>query len=227
MTALKVEISARHVHLTESDAKILFPGGIDIRKRLSIDSEYVLNQKVEIFTNNTDRRKAVLTASVLGPFRKSSQLEISRTDALFLGIDAPERLSGDLENAPQVFIRTEHGTISVPVIIPIKHVHVPVDSHFIFHAKLDVKINSHRGEFLLRNIPIRPTEHCYMPTFHVDTDEGNCFGIDETTEASILLPDPITSMINVNSHYTSEAMKKFAEWREGWNFFFSPPTFKV
>ena len=87
-----VETSARHVHVTQEDLEVLFGKGYQLTKKkdLSQPGQYASNEKVTIVGP-----KKEMTASILGPVRSASQVEISLTDARTLGIAAPVRESGD------------------------------------------------------------------------------------------------------------------------------------
>ena len=88
-----VETSARHVHVTQEDLEVLFGKGYQLTKKkdLSQPGQYASNEKVTIVGP-----KKEMTASILGPVRSASQVEISLTDARTLGIAAPVRESGDI-----------------------------------------------------------------------------------------------------------------------------------
>ena len=90
---VEIEVSARHVHLTQSDFEILFGKGTTMtpKRDLSQPGQFASNEKVTIVGP-----KKEMTASILGPVRSASQVEISLTDARTLGIAAPVRESGDI-----------------------------------------------------------------------------------------------------------------------------------
>jgi propanediol utilization protein len=117
---LVYECSARHVHLTEHAWSLLFDDALPDRKKgLSVGTETALNQK--IFIPSLSK-----TASVLHPLRPYSQLEVSEDEHLSMFGWVGRRSSGDLAGAPSVEIIGNTGvSISIPVIVPINHVHVP------------------------------------------------------------------------------------------------------
>ncbi len=88
-----VETSARHVHVSQEDLEILFGKGYELTKKkdLSQPGQYACNEKVTIVGS-----KKEMAASILGPVRPASQVEISLTDARSIGVDAPVRESGDV-----------------------------------------------------------------------------------------------------------------------------------
>ena len=88
-----VETSARHVHVTQEDLETLFGKGYELTKKkdLSQPGQYACNEKVTIVGS-----KKEMAASILGPVRPETQVELSLTDARSIGVDAPVRESGDI-----------------------------------------------------------------------------------------------------------------------------------
>ena len=93
-----IGISARHVHLSEQDLEVLFGKGAKLTpyKPLSQPGQFASVECVDIITS----RGMLRGVRILGPVRKETQVEISKTDCYTLGIDAPVRASGDIEGTP-------------------------------------------------------------------------------------------------------------------------------
>ena len=93
-----VETSARHVHLTESDFKILFgnEATLTVKKNLSQPGQYACEERVSI----VGPKKEISGVSILGPFRSASQVELSATDARSIGLPIVIKESGDLRGTP-------------------------------------------------------------------------------------------------------------------------------
>ena len=99
-----IGISNRHIHLTEEHFKILFPNEtIEPLKPLKQPGEFASKQTVTLVGPKGEIKRA----RILGPLRKASQVEISKTDARTIGIQAPIRLSGNLKDAVEITIRSE------------------------------------------------------------------------------------------------------------------------
>ena len=88
-----VETSARHVHVTQEDLETLFGKGHELTKKkdLSQPGQFACEEKVTIVGS-----KKEMKASILGPVRPETQVELSLTDARSIGVDAPIRESGDV-----------------------------------------------------------------------------------------------------------------------------------
>ena len=88
-----VEISARHVHVTQATLETLFGAGHTLtnKKDLSQPGQFACEEKVTVVGP-----KGSLKASILGPCRPADQVELSLTDARTIGVVAPIRESGDV-----------------------------------------------------------------------------------------------------------------------------------
>ena len=93
---IEVEASGRHVHLSREDIDNLFGVGYKLTpvKDLSQPGQFVCKERVTLIGKKGNIDNVV----VLGPERKETQVEISKTDSVILGVDTPVRLSGDISN---------------------------------------------------------------------------------------------------------------------------------
>ena len=84
-----IGVSARHVHLTQEHVEVLFGPGYQLTKKKELmGGQFASNEQVTIVGL---KLRAIENVRILGPCRKASQVEISKTDALKLGIKAPVR----------------------------------------------------------------------------------------------------------------------------------------
>jgi len=99
---IRISVSVRHAHLSKADVEALFGQGYVLteKSRLHLDSDYSSNETVNLI----GPRGRVDNVRVIGPERKRTQVEISRTEEFKLGIDAPIRESGDLDGTPGVIL---------------------------------------------------------------------------------------------------------------------------
>ena len=124
---VEIEVSARHVHLTQSDFEILFGKGKTMtpKRDLSQPGQYLAAERVDII----GPKRKMTNVAVLGPVRKDTQVELSRSDCIALGVKAPLRESGDVAGSGQIRIEGPCGAIDIPqgVIVAHKHIHVPTE----------------------------------------------------------------------------------------------------
>ena len=108
---IPVGVSARHLHLSREHLDALFGKGYELtkKKELSQPGQYASEETVDIMTT----KGAFTRGRILGPVRKETQIEISLTDSLKLGITPPIRDSGNLEGSPGVVLVGPNGTITL------------------------------------------------------------------------------------------------------------------
>lgn len=118
-----VVIQHRHVHLSEKDAKKLFGKDckFEIRKKIGHRGQGIFTQTVNIIGDNG----IFEDVCVIGPWRSKTQVELSSSDAVAVGIDAPVRISGDLARSGSCVIKGPLGEINAraSVIIAARHLH--------------------------------------------------------------------------------------------------------
>jgi putative phosphotransacetylase len=175
---LPVEVSARHIHLSQKDADKLFGKKYKLRrfKNLSQTGEFAAAEKVKIFSPHS----TTMDLRVLGPMRKETQVELSLTDAIKLGIVAPIVLSGDLKKVkPILEVRGPKGKIMAKAIVAKRHLHC----NLVVAKKLGIKngqkvkieIVGERG-LIFDNVIARVAPD-YNLSCHLDTDEANACGL--------------------------------------------------
>jgi propanediol utilization protein len=174
---LVVHISARHCHLTQADTEVLFGPGYQLTpmRRLYQDTDFASNETVAVVG---PRQRMIPGVRILGPCRKFSQVELSFTDAISLGIDVPVRLSGDIEGTPGCLLVGPKGVLELKqgVIRAERHVHMgPRDAEFYGVKHLDrmnMRVDSPCPS-TLEGLLVR-THPDWKLEVHIDTDEANC-----------------------------------------------------
>lgn len=171
-----VETSARHIHLTKEAVEALYGKGAEltVKKMLSQPGQFACaNEKITLVGP-----KGNLAVSVLGPERKSNQVELSYTDARALGLaGVPVRESGDTAGTPGLKLVGPAGEITIDegVIIAKRHIHMtPADAEaFGVQDKqvVKVKINSERS-LIFDDVVVRVNPN-FALAMHIDTDECN------------------------------------------------------
>ncbi len=170
---IPVELSARHVHLSEQDAIALFGAPLTSARELSQPGQFLCNERVRLVGP-----KGVLdNVAVLGPSRGDSQIEISQTDARTLGIAAPVRQSGNIDGTPGIILTSSKNVIALErgVIVAARHIHMaPEDAKRFGVADKDtvsVRLSSERP-VVLEDVLIRVNPN-FCLAMHIDSDEGN------------------------------------------------------
>ncbi|MBR3150608.1 MAG: phosphate propanoyltransferase [Erysipelotrichaceae bacterium] len=183
-----VEISARHVHVTQQDLETLFGKGHELTpvKDLSQPGQYAAAEKVTIVGS-----KGSLSARILGPVRKASQVEVSLTEARQLGEKALIRESGDLAGTSGIKLVGPAGEVVLEegLIAAKRHIHMtPKDAEYYGvenGQNVKVRIESTERSLIFDDIVIRVSDS-YALAMHIDTDEANAAGISGSTKGTIL-----------------------------------------
>ena len=173
---LVVNISARHVHLNQEALETLFGKGaqLTVLKPLYQEGAFAAEQAVTVFG---PRQQMIAHVRVLGPLRDYSQVELAFTDARFLGIDAPVRLSGDHRDTPGCFLVGPAGGLELRsgVIRAARHVHLsPSEAQYYGVRAGDLMrlvVESEQGG-ALDGLICRISDREKLEV-HLDTDEGN------------------------------------------------------
>ncbi|XBS68170.1 phosphate propanoyltransferase [Acerihabitans sp. KWT182] len=168
-------VSNRHLHLTLQDYERLFPGRpLMCKKELYQPGQFASEQTVDL----AGPKGTLKNVRILGPLRERSQVEISRTDARVLGIDAPLRLSGDLQGTPGIRLVSANGELDLPygVIVAKRHIHMsPLDA-LLFGLKqgdrVRVALRGTGRRLIFDDVAVRVGEHMRLE-MHIDTDEAN------------------------------------------------------
>ena len=184
-----VEISARHLHLSQEHLDILFGAGHQLtnKKDLSQPGQFACEEKVEVVG-----AKGSLKMSVLGPVRPETQVELSLTDARSIGVKAPVRESGVVAGSGACKLVGPCGEVDLTegVMAAKRHIHMTpedaekagiVDKQIV---KLSVKSE---GRSLIFDDVVARVSPKYATAAHLDTDEANAAGISGTVEGEIIL----------------------------------------
>ncbi len=184
-----VEISARHVHLSEEHLAILFGEGHTLTnlKELSQPGQYATEERVSIKGPKSQMDRVI----ILGPTRPETQIEVSATDARALGISAPIRMSGDIKDSAPITLIGPAGTVELDegVIVAKRHIHLSDTEALEFgledHQKVSVRIDTDERSLTFDDVIVRVNPN-FRAAMHIDTDEGNAAGIAGSTQGLII-----------------------------------------
>ena len=170
-----IGVSDRHIHLTQEDLEILYGPGYQLTKKKELmGGQFASNELVTIVGL---KLRAIENVRILGPCRKKSQVEISATDALKLGVKAPVRESGDIAGSAPIALVGPKGALYLKegCIVAARHIHMsPADAKAAGVHDGDyvsVKADNERGT-IFNNVKIRVDES-FTLEMHIDTDEAN------------------------------------------------------
>jgi len=179
---LPVEVSARHLHLCKKDLEVLFGLGYELKvlKQLSQPHDFACQETISIRNNS----HILENVRIVGPLRERTQVEVSKTDAVLLGLNAPVRLSGNLEGSAPVTLQGPVGKVELPEGLIVARRHLHCSTQEAKEAKLksgslvSVEIKGERA-LTFHCVEVRVGDD-YKMCLHLDTDEGNAAGINRT-----------------------------------------------
>lgn len=174
-----IGVSARHIHLTKEHVEALFGAGYQLTKKKDLmGGQFAANETVTIVGL---KLRAIENVRILGPVRSVSQVEISATDAVKLGIQVPVRESGDIADSAAIAVIGPKGALYLAegCIIAMRHIHMsPRNAK---EAKVQngdlvsVKVDNDKG-VIFNNVKVR-VDDSFTLEMHIDTDEANASNI--------------------------------------------------
>ncbi len=174
-----VGISNRHIHLSQEHIEALFGVGYSLTKMkdLSQPGQFACEETVTLI----GPKGTIPGVRILGPARKSSQVELSSTDTFKLGVKPPVRDSGKIEGTPGIDVEGPKGLVHLEqgVIIAARHLHMTPEDALKYSLEdgqhVQAIVQGPRGG-VLEKVLVRVNPD-YSLDLHVDTDEGNAFGL--------------------------------------------------
>ena len=184
-----VEISARHVHVSEEHLEILFGKGYKLtpKKDLSQPGQFACEERVTV----VGPKKELAGVSILGPCRKATQIELSLTDARSIGVKAPIRESGDVAGSGACKLVGPAGEVEITegVIAAKRHIHMTTadaEKYGITDSQIvSVKIPTEGRSLVFGDVVARVSDS-YALAMHLDTDEANAAAIPGSCIGEIL-----------------------------------------
>lgn len=170
-----IGVSQRHVHLSRKDLDILFGEGFELTKKKTLmGREFASDQFVTLVGPSL---KSIEKVRVLGPVRKDTQVEISKTDTFILKVSPPVRPSGQIEGSERLVLVGPCGSVYLNegVIIANRHIHLDPE----YAAANDISDNEYVDvvvegikptRFYDVQVRVRDDFRCEM---HIDTDDAN------------------------------------------------------
>lgn len=186
---IPIAVSARHCHLRQQTVEELFGEGYELTPRNS------LSQPGQFAARETVRavgpEGTVENVRILGPVREYDQVEIARTDEFELGVDAPVRCSGAIEQTPGVVLEGPAGRVQLRrgLISPWRHIHMsPEDAEAFGVADRDrvaVAVDTDERDLAFGDVLVR-VDPDFELEMHIDTDEANAAGLERRAEGALV-----------------------------------------
>jgi len=189
---IPIAVSARHIHLTQETVEQLFGKGYQLTERnpLSQPGQFAANETVTLI----GPKNQIENVRILGPTRSIDQVEVSRTDEFFLGVDAPVRESGKIKNTPGFTLQGPEGKVILKegLICAWRHIHMTPQDAEAFGVKdrdvVNVEVNQGERSLTFGNVLIRVSPK-YKLEMHIDTDEANAAEIGRNVSGMLSRTD--------------------------------------
>lgn len=172
---IPVAVSARHAHVSKEHIQILFGRGYELKPRnpLSQPGQFAAEETVNII----GPRRCITGVRILGPARSSTQVELSVTDGISLGLKLHVRDSGDIAGSHGLTLAGPEGCVHIPegVIAARRHLHLSTDdaSRLKLTDKQVISVRARtKRPATLEDILVRVSGDFSME-LHLDTDEAN------------------------------------------------------
>jgi len=186
---IPVGVSVRHVHLSKDHLEKLFGPGAELHpmRKLYQPGAFSAQETVGLIGPKTRLLERV---RILGPLRKRTQVEVAKTDAIFLGVNAPVRLSGDIKGSAPITIVGPKGVIELEdgCIRAMRHIHMnPKEAEYLGLRNGDmVKLRvGGPTAVTFEHVVVRVDKGLHLEV-HLDTDEGNVADIGCGQEVEII-----------------------------------------
>lgn len=184
-----VGVSNRHIHLSTEDLETLFGKGYQLTpiKDLSQPGQFACKEQLTIVGPSL---RPIEGVRVLGPVRKASQVEISRTDSFTLKVKPPVRESGDIAGSAPITIIGPKGTVTLKegCIIANRHIHMSDEEGKAFGLNdgdyVTVEVNGERRTTFY-DVQVRVNK-AFRLEMHIDTDDANAAGIGNGAKVKII-----------------------------------------
>lgn len=185
---IKIGVSQRHIHLSQEDLETLFGKGYKLTvKKYLMGREFASNEVVTLVGPSL---KAIENVRVLGPVRKNTQVEISRTDTFILKVSPPVRPSGDVAGSEKIVIVGPCGSVYLKegVIIANRHIHLTPEyaeeNGIKDNDYVDVEVEGIKPtRFYDVQVRVRDDFNVEM---HIDTDDANSAGLKNGSKVKII-----------------------------------------
>ena len=186
---IPIALSNRHLHISREHLDILFGKGYELTKLkdLKQPGQYAAEEKVDL-----EGPKGIIKGvRILGPVRKTTQIEISFADSFVIGVTPPIRDSGDLKGSASARITGPVGSVEINegIIAAARHIHMTPEDAAQWGLKDKDTVNVRTGgqrSLIFENVLVRVNPE-YKLEMHVDMEEGNSAGVKNNDEVEVVI----------------------------------------
>ncbi|KAB2954144.1 phosphate propanoyltransferase [Heliorestis acidaminivorans] len=182
-------VSARHIHLSPEHLEALFGQGYELKpkRELSIPGQFLCEERLRI-----QGPKGVLDhVAIIGPPRPRTQVEITSSDGIKLGMNPPIRLSGDLDGSEPLTLVGPRGELYLEegLIVAMRHIHMTEQeaSELGFrHKDYAMVIVPGPRSLVFDHVVVRVSPENVATELHIDTDEANTANLKTGDQVNLL-----------------------------------------
>jgi putative phosphotransacetylase len=187
-------VSNRHMHLCRAHVDQLFGEGYELKpfKELYQKGYFAAQERVLV----VGRRRCIEDVRILGPLRPTSQVELSQTDAILLGLKLDVAETGTDSVSQPVLLVGPKGQMLLPggagggAYIARRHVHMDPSEAAALGVKegdlIDAVAESSRAT-TFHGVLVR-LKVGWRAELHLDTDEANAAGIHNGDMVKLVVP---------------------------------------
>ncbi|WCK52589.1 phosphate propanoyltransferase [Aneurinibacillus sp. Ricciae_BoGa-3] len=189
--SIPIAVSARHCHLSKTDLEALYGKGYELTKKADLyqPGQFAANETVTIIGT----RGSIQNVRILGPMRNVTQVEVSKTDSIKLGLNVPIRESGDIKGTSPITLLGPKGAIYLKEGLIIAQAHIHMSPHDADYYNVQngeyVRISTdNERPITFEKILIRVSPK-YRLEMHIDTDEANACAITTGPKGNLIKYD--------------------------------------
>lgn len=188
--SIVVNLSNRHIHLSQEDVDILFGKGYQLTKVKDLvqPGQYACAECVTVVCD----KGQLENVRVLGPTRPETQLEILQSDTYKLtSKPVPVRESGQLAGSAAYELVGPAGRVAKPagMVVAVRHIHLDPktaeEMGLVDKQVVKIRVGAPGREIIFENVVARVSPS-YAAECHIDIDEGNACGIGNGSKAEII-----------------------------------------
>ncbi len=174
---IPIEISAKHVHLSQEAVDVLFGAGHQLTQKrdLSQPGQYLCEERVCLVGPKGEMKNV----AVLGPVRPNTQVEISVTDSRSLGVAPILRESGDTAGSAGITITNADGSktyeLTEGVIVAKNHIHMTTadaEKLEVSNGEIVKVLTKTERPIMFEEVVCRVSD-AFSLAMHIDFDEAN------------------------------------------------------